>query len=194
MFNAISLAEHQENWSPSIAITRSGHDECIALGSRIKFVVLEILKNALGSTMKRHTGLARLILENGDTGTNIAETMMSRVPPVHVEITGESSHIRIVITDSGLGIPHTQLKNIYTFMHFATRHASDLVDMQTSYQPVSAPLQGLGAGLALSKVFIEQFGGSMSHESVEGGGTTVTVVLPRSTNIQEAEFECQSFR
>ena len=69
-----------------------------------------------------------------------------------------------------------------------TLFISGLVDLQTSYQPVSAPLKGLGAGLCLSQIYARQFGGDVRLESSGlGRGVTCTILIPTSPDILEVD-------
>jgi hypothetical protein len=83
---------------------------------------------------------------------------------------------------------HACILNIDGFRPHCIVIRSDLVKSQTSYQPAPAPLRGLGAGLCLSNIFATHFGGSLAIESGGiGKGTTVTLFIPRSTDILEAQ-------
>ncbi|MET0638135.1 MAG: HAMP domain-containing sensor histidine kinase [Chitinophagaceae bacterium] len=69
----------------------------------------------------------------------------------------------IEITDNGIGIPEEDLKHIFVPFFRASN---------------TAPFKGYGVGLPLSMNIIRQHKGSIRVISVEGKGTTVTVVLP----------------
>jgi signal transduction histidine kinase len=67
------------------------------------------------------------------------------------------------ITDNGLGIPKEQ--------------TADMLEL--FYRAAPARAAGLGVGLAVVKLLVEQSCGTVSITSGEGQGTSVTVVLPR---------------
>lgn len=73
----------------------------------------------------------------------------------------ESIHLRV--TDNGLGMPWDKRAAAFELFYR------------------SAPLHraGLGVGLAVVKLLIEQSGGSLTVESGEGKGSSFTVLLPR---------------
>ncbi|HEY7294573.1 MAG TPA: ATP-binding protein [Dehalococcoidia bacterium] len=68
------------------------------------------------------------------------------------------------VTDQGLGIPAADLPHVFERFH---RGAN-----------VVAQIPGTGIGLAGTRQIVEQHGGTIALESVEGAGTTVTVRLP----------------
>jgi signal transduction histidine kinase len=68
------------------------------------------------------------------------------------------------VADTGLGIPAADLPHI-TERFYRARN-------------VEGKLPGTGLGLAGVRQIVEQHGGSLSLESHEGLGTTVTVRLP----------------
>jgi two-component system cell cycle sensor histidine kinase PleC len=74
--------------------------------------------------------------------------------------------IMVVIADSGIGIP-----------------ASDLEKLGRPFEQVENQFtktkSGSGLGLAISKSLVELHGGSLTVDSEERKGTTVTVLLPR---------------
>ena len=64
-----------------------------------------------------------------------------------------------------------------------------MLDAQTSYQPVSAPLAGLGAGLCLSRMYMRQFGGDVTfHSNGIGKGATTTIRLSRDTKLIQHDW------
>jgi signal transduction histidine kinase len=73
--------------------------------------------------------------------------------------------LRIVVHDTGIGIPRKALGRI------------GIAFEQANNDPVRAR-EGTGLGLALVKSLVEQHGGRISIESDEGAGTTVAVDLP----------------
>ncbi|MBW8760967.1 MAG: hypothetical protein JF592_00035, partial [Microbacterium sp.] len=73
--------------------------------------------------------------------------------------------MQISVADTGIGIPETELLNLFRPFH------------QAQSPRVQKP-QGTGLGLAISKRLIELHDGQVSIASIEGRGTTVTVTLP----------------
>jgi two-component system sensor histidine kinase ResE len=76
----------------------------------------------------------------------------------------EKHHLRIVVEDSGCGVPADALQRLFEPFFQVPRQ--------------SHVGQGSGLGLAIVKAVIEAHGGSVAVSSVEGRGTTFTVVLP----------------
>jgi signal transduction histidine kinase len=82
---------------------------------------------------------------------------------VTVERNGDAA--RLVVADTGVGIPTDEQGQVFSRFFratTATRHA----------------IPGTGLGLAISRALVEQHGGTISLESEEGAGTRVTVMLP----------------
>jgi len=71
----------------------------------------------------------------------------------------DGSRIKVDFKDTGCGMSEEVLKKIKT-VFFTTKEG------------------GSGLGLYISSRSIERNGGELKHESVEGGGTTATVLLP----------------
>ncbi|MBI3965422.1 MAG: PAS domain S-box protein [Chloroflexi bacterium] len=70
----------------------------------------------------------------------------------------------ISVRDQGLGIPAADLPHIFDRFHRAGN--------------VTGRIAGTGIGLASVRQIVEQHGGTISAESIEGAGTTLTVQLP----------------
>jgi len=79
----------------------------------------------------------------------------------------------ITVRDEGLGIPPADLPLIFDRFHRA--------------QNVPRDIPGTGIGLTAVRQIVEQQGGAVSVESVEGEGTTFTVRLPLASADSEAE-------
>ena len=73
--------------------------------------------------------------------------------------------VRVSVADTGIGIPTEEQGQVFSRFFrasTATRHA----------------IPGSGLGLAISRALVEQHGGTISLQSIEGEGTSVTVSLP----------------
>jgi len=81
--------------------------------------------------------------------------------------------MEISVADSGIGIPESELLNLFRPFHQA-------------HSPRVQKPQGTGLGLAISKRLMELHDGQIALASVEGKGTTVTITLPASRCIAQA--------
>jgi|GEM_PF-1414866 len=92
----------------------------------------------------------------------------TRQGSVSLEITREKKDkalLRIVVTDTGIGIPHDKLDHIFNSFtqveHFSTRTTT-----------------GTGLGLPICRRLLALMGGSITVSSVPGEGAVFTVLLP----------------
>ena len=76
-------------------------------------------------------------------------------------------HVRFDVRDTGLGIPHEQLENV--FDHFRQVDGSD-----------TRQKGGTGLGLAICRGLVEHHGGRIWMTSGTGEGTTASFTLPRA--------------
>ena len=85
----------------------------------------------------------------------------------------EDDEARIQVEDRGVGLEPQALKHLFQpfFTQFdPSRHSSGDFGFNK---------RGLGLGLSIAKQFVEMHGGRIAAESIEGGGTRITVHLPR---------------
>jgi signal transduction histidine kinase len=83
-----------------------------------------------------------------------------------------SGHVRVAVSDTGVGIPREQRKLLFT--EFAKIDAGSM-----------AAAKGSGLGLALTHSFVEAMGGTISVYSRRGRGTTFVVAMPSETPVPE---------
>ncbi|WP_137388028.1 sensor histidine kinase [Rhodoligotrophos defluvii] len=79
--------------------------------------------------------------------------------------------IAVVIADSGIGIPQNAIEKL--------GRPFEQVENQ-----LTKTKSGSGLGLAISKSLVELHGGALRIDSIEGRGTTVTVLLPKTAKQQ----------
>lgn len=87
-----------------------------------------------------------------------------------VVLSGEISEdkLRLVISDTGIGIPVEELPRVFEKFY--------------QIDPTQAgQVRGFGLGLFYARQFIQDHGGAMTLESIPGTGTTVTFTLPRQS-------------
>lgn len=87
----------------------------------------------------------------------------------------EEGCVRIIVTDTGVGIP-----------------AADIDRVKEKFYKANKTVRGSGIGLAVADEIIRQHGGLLFIESTEGAGTTVTIVLPLYDPEEEIEEETVS--
>ena len=89
--------------------------------------------------------------------------------PVNLELSRENGHAVVGVTDRGCGIPETEIPHI--FDRFYRAEGSSRAD-------------GTGLGLALAHEITDHLGGSIRVESRPGAGSTFSVILPLTENLQ----------
>ncbi|MFK8022352.1 MAG: PAS domain S-box protein [Ilumatobacter sp.] len=79
--------------------------------------------------------------------------------------TADARAIELSVRDDGIGVPSDEIQHLFT-RFFRSSNAEN------------AQIQGSGLGLSIVQSIVERHGGSVDVDSVEGRGTTFTVVLP----------------
>ena len=94
-----------------------------------------------------------------------------------VDVTASSSadSVWLEVRDTGIGISAEDQERLFN-KFFRTRVAT------------KASIQGTGLGLAISRAIVQAHGGTISVESVEGGGTTFRVELPAEVRDRRARL------
>ena len=99
---------------------------------------------------------------------NIIDNALKYTNPggtVRVSAYEDDGFIRVIIKDSGCGIPAEHLPNIKKKFYKANQN-----------------VRGNGIGLAVCEEIVTMHGGQLSLENAEGGGTLVTISLPTEEN------------
>jgi two-component system, OmpR family, sensor histidine kinase KdpD len=99
--------------------------------------------------------------------TNLLLNTTVHTPPgtaVHVGATIESGYLRLIVSDTGPGLPSYVAP--YIFDKF--------------YRAPSAPAGGTGLGLAIVKGFVEAQGGTVQAENLPNKGARFTIRLAAS--------------
>lgn len=86
---------------------------------------------------------------------------------VDVRITGYTDTVAIEVSDTGVGIPAAEQRQLFTrFFRASTA--------------TSRAIPGIGLGLTIVKAIVDAHRGTVSVNSAEGNGTTFRIYLPRS--------------
>ncbi len=83
----------------------------------------------------------------------------------------DDGSLKLVVSDTGIGIAAEDLDKV-------------MVPFAQADSAHSRKFQGTGLGLPISRAFVELHGGSLTMESEEGVGTTVTVRFPAERVVQ----------
>ena len=84
---------------------------------------------------------------------------------VSVRLGVEDDHAVLVVADTGIGIPESEMSQVFSRFFRSTLAVRD-------------EIQGTGLGLALAKTVVDRHDGVLELDSREGAGTVVTLRLP----------------
>ena len=101
---------------------------------------------------------------------NLLTNAAKYTPPggqIKIAVEGDDTHVRIVVADTGTGIPTAMLPHIFELFTQVDRS-------------LERSQGGLGIGLTLVRRLVELHGGQVSVQSREGEGSTFVVTLPRA--------------
>ncbi len=103
--------------------------------------------------------------------TNLVGNAVKYTPAgsVRVTLAREGGSARLVVADTGIGIPEGSLPKLFQEFYRA-KNAKTLDEA------------GTGLGLAIVKDLVDRYDGRIAVDSREGAGTTMTVVLPLAAN------------
>ncbi len=103
---------------------------------------------------------------------NVIENAVKYTPDgggVRIELDVAEGRARVVVADSGIGIPHDQLPFIYDrFFRVDKARSQNIL--------------GTGLGLSIVKWIVDAHDGTIDAMSTEGKGTTIIVTFPVSEN------------
>ncbi|MBW2184338.1 MAG: GAF domain-containing protein [Deltaproteobacteria bacterium] len=153
MLLLVASASHEKN----LEIVRDFHQSLppvVLDKEQIKQVFLNILLNAIDAT--------------SENGTITVETKL-------VNKNGYQDAVKIMVRDTGEGIPKEDLERIFT-PFFTTKH------------------QGNGLGLAISHQIVQEHHGSIEVESEESKGTTFCVTLSVNPLLTQKERKLEAIK
>lgn len=139
--------------------------EMIYIDSHIRYIIIEILKNAVRATM--------------ETSNNSK--------PIKILLQKTPDDIIIKISDNSGGFDRKLLTKIYNFT-YTTADINDYINENNRDIIIS----GYGHGLGLSRIYSRYFGGDLVILPIDGIGTDVYIYLHRLGNREEnvCDFRC----
>jgi two-component system NtrC family sensor kinase len=142
-------------------------DVLTMIGYTMKNENIEIIKNMLPSEIEMYGDSNRLKQVFLNLMQNAREAMPNGGAVYLSTNLVHDNSILIQFRDTGCGISKDQLDKI--FCHSYTTKAEG---------------KGAGLGLSVCKTIIEEFGGSIDMDSTVGGGTVVSLILPKCSVIR----------
>ena len=167
------------------------HQADFNLVDLVKFECARAEKRAPSHPIHFHTNVGRAVIhaDEGRIGqvlTNLltnADKYSGPDTPITVSLAADTGDVTVSVRDEGVGIPEDRQRRVFEL--FFRAHTDQ-------YQYVA----GMGTGLHLSKAFIEQHGGRMWFDSIQGQGSAFYFCLPlvESDNVSSEERSIHSNR
>jgi signal transduction histidine kinase/HAMP domain-containing protein len=154
--------------------TLSTSKQPIEFGWMITSAVAAIVPTAVAAGVTIETDVGAALAGDADPGQidrvlmNLLSNAVKFTPPggmVRVFAVRDGGEVTVRVSDTGMGIPEAEQRHLFD-RFFRASNATDQA------------IPGTGLGLAIVRTIVAQHGGSISLESKEGQGTSVTVRLP----------------
>lgn len=134
--------------------------------------VEKIMNNLISNAIKYTDSGGKINISVAPALIDELEYTDNYIPPIGIEEGGIQKYIKIVVRDTGVGIPDTQIHKIFDrFRQIENKHQKNS--------------SGAGIGLSLTKELIKLHKGHIKVKSMPGKGTKFTVLLPY-INLEEA--------
>ncbi|CAJ1950618.1 unnamed protein product [Cylindrotheca closterium] len=161
----------------------------------LQFALVELLKNSMAITAHR-----QLMATGVDGPQHYYETSSadgndeSGLHPIFVQVHDTDDFVEIEILDQAGGIEDDS-SDLFSFCQ--TQELWDRLDDQQTYAQTRSPVQGLGVGLCMSRMYLQHFGGMVELEDRQEDnlppefpqalkkGVTSRLRIPKSTSILE---------
>jgi two-component system sensor histidine kinase KdpD len=137
-----------------LALVSSDVDADNAPGAQQRFDIPRDLPDMMADPVLLHRVLVNLVTNAVKHG--------SPSPIIEADATADTVRVRVI--DHGPGIPPSRRTAVFE-----------------PFQREGDVGTGVGLGLALSRGFVEAMGGTLEPSETAGGGTTMTVTIPRAT-------------
>eukprot|EP00980_Cylindrotheca_fusiformis_P010337 scaffold2299_cov131-Cylindrotheca_fusiformis.AAC.24 len=162
----------------------------------LQFALVELLKNSMAITVQR-----KLAETDGDAPKHYYEYEEDgefQLNPIYFQVDETETEVLIRIIDQGGG---TNQRSLFRFCQ--TEKVWDRMDDQQTYAMTRSPLQGLGVGLCMSRLYMQHFGGNLElanhgptvvQQVNQDGvcsmielkqGMTATITIPKDTGLLE---------
>lgn len=163
----------------ALAELEAGHVVLVRLPVDLGQLLDEVIRRCSAAAAAKSIGLTRTIASDVRTQRladpqRLAQVLCNLVANavqftdhggVDIAVVEQSGGVRLLVSDSGVGIAADQLPRLFDQL----QPARDASGRTTS---------GLGLGLAISKRLVHLMGGTIEVSSVVGSGTVVTIDLP----------------
>ena len=87
----------------------------------------------------------------------------SHADKIKISLSKQKGNIKILVSDNGIGVGKEDLKHIFERLYKCDKGRSE---------------KGSGLGLSIAHQLVEKMNGTISVESVQGKGTTFTLLFP----------------
>ena len=145
----------REEMTPLREVIRSAAEQEAGIQKRADAMDITV-KDSVAQISSAH--LTKIVEEVIDNALKFSE----RGTKIHISSEEGDADVLIIIRDEGRGMSQEQISKVTAFQQFERRYHEQ---------------QGAGLGLAIAKTLAELYGGSLSIESTEKIGTTVTIKL-----------------
>ena len=169
----LMLVDELLRYSRLRAATGLGRRETVPLSDLARKVVDLFAPMAEERKIDLRAESGRAVVDGDEEGleelvTNLVSNAVRYTPEggsVFVRTASDAKHVRLEVSDTGIGIEPQELPHIFEEFHRSSR--------AKSFEP-----SGAGLGMAIAKWVVEMHRGEIRVESTPGVGTTFRVTLP----------------